>query len=151
MWAIAITHPSCETKALTNIKRAGLTAYLPRIADRRFHRGRAVRRIVPLFPRYLFVPEESWRECRSAVGVSGILMSSGHPGRIANEVIEAIRERCDIHDVFVPFRKGQSVTVERGPFAGQLGIYEGMRGPERANVLFRLCRIVVPVENLAAV
>lgn len=138
-WAVAFCHPNCERKAVTHAERQGFQCYLPRIKTYKFQDGRKIEREEPLFPRYLFVSVgEIWRSLASTTGIASILLNGDKPALLRETVIEGIKKQCDDQGLFVGFRRGQRVRVERGAMAGQIGIYQGMRGRDRCAVLLNL-------------
>ena len=64
------------------------------------------------------------------------------PARVGDAVIDNIRSRERGGLVELPkrevFKPGDRVRVVQGPFAGQLGLYAGMRAHERVLVLLAL-------------
>jgi hypothetical protein len=77
-WYAIKTRPKCERKALEEIDKAGIEAYLPEYQIERFNRRLKVRKITTLchFPRYLFAQLDAAqlrRGARYADGVADIL------------------------------------------------------------------------------
>ncbi|NIN33844.1 MAG: transcription/translation regulatory transformer protein RfaH, partial [Gammaproteobacteria bacterium] len=54
-WYLIHTKPRQEKLAEENLERQGYEIYLPMAEIRRKRRGRSVRVIDPMFPRYLFI------------------------------------------------------------------------------------------------
>lgn len=129
-WAVAFTHPLCETKAVINAARQGFVCYLPKILNRK------TKRVEPLFPRYFFVEVlGAWRSLSNTVGVASVLLNGDRPALVEDVLIEGIRKRCDESGHYIGFRHGQPVVVEK---SGLSGLYAGMHGKDRAYVLLNL-------------
>jgi len=142
-WAVAITQPQCENKAVFHATRQGFECYLPKYKTRT--------RIEPLFPRYVFVAiDGAWRALLTTIGVSGVIMNAERPSTLTDDQIGLIKSRCDAQDVYIPppkvcFYKGQHVRVHCGPLTGARGIVQYMRGKERVSVLITMLNARVNV------
>ena len=92
-----------------------------------------------MFPRYLFVAVSGpWRSLSSTTGIAFVLLNGNKPALVNDAVITGIKKQCDESGFFIGFRRGQTVRIERGPMVGQIGIYDGMRGRDRCDVLLKL-------------
>lgn len=146
-WTVVQTESQREALALHGIERAGFECYLPQIKIK--HRGE--RKIVPLFPAYLFVRiVDRWHSIAWSVGVMRILMAGEHPARLADEIVDEIRKR-EGRDGVIRFASsgpsvGSRVRVVTGQFRGHIGLYDGMSSRERERVLLDLLGRAVPVE-----
>ena len=92
--------------------------------------GRRIKAVRPLFPRYLFarllLPAE-WRLITYTRGVSTILGDWRDTPSVADEVIEAIRERESERDRLInyyTFTPEEAVRVRSGPLKDLYGIFE---------------------------
>jgi len=69
-------------------------------------------------------------------------MDGGRPARVADQIIDDLRKRERNGLIELPKRPGpkpgDQVRILQGPFAGQLGLYAGMRAHERVLVLLAL-------------
>ena len=54
-WYLVQSKPRNEARALENLLRQGYETYLPLIEVERLQRGKLLKRLEPLFPRYLFL------------------------------------------------------------------------------------------------
>ena len=76
---------------------------------------------------------------RWAPGVIRLVLDGDRPARVPDRVIAELkrRERNGLVELPPPpgLRRGDRVRITRGVFAGQLGLYAGMRGHERVVVL----------------
>ena len=138
-WAVVFTHPQNEAKAASNIVRQGFECFVPWVKTRKYFAGHKIEREEPLFPRYIFARfEDQWHALVNTTGVVTVLLNGERPAVVSTAIIDGIRKQCDEEGVFIGFRCGQSVRVERGPMTGQIGIYKGMRGKDRCEVLLQL-------------
>lgn len=142
-WILVTTKPQQEDWAALNIHQLGCEVYLPKCWETRIINGRALRRLRPLFPRYLFVRiETQWRFLLSAWGASGVVMFGESPEPVRDSVVEAVRARAgaDGHislkdETAEPFPRGARVAIKAGPLAHLEGLYAGMTGRQRNRVL----------------
>ncbi len=157
-WYAVFTKSASESVAEANLERQGFHAWCPRIAATRSGVGRA-----PLFPRYLFVELDldaaPWRSVNGTFGVVGFVQFGPRPSALPVGVIEALQERQGKNGLIelpkqAPFKPGDNVAIEAGPFLHQVGIYEGMAGASRAHVLMRILggevRVKLPAQVLRA-
>jgi transcriptional antiterminator RfaH len=142
-WACARLEPRREALAEHCLALAGFSVYTPRLREHRVLRGRRVEVNPPLFPGYCFVAIVlQWHAARWAPGVRGLIMNSAEPVRVPDAIIEEIRsrERGGLIELPEPpqVRPGDAVRILRGPFAGRLAIYAGMKPRARVEVLLSL-------------
>jgi transcription antitermination factor NusG len=137
-WAVAVTEPLGECKAAFHAERAGFRTYLPKFLSSKS-------RIVPLFPRYLFVSvDDQWRALLTTIGIQSVVLAAKGPALLSDEVIHSIRVRCNANDIFIPpprprkFNRGQLVRVDCGPMIGLTGIVSRMRGRDRVEILLSM-------------
>ena len=65
------------------LEQAGYEVYLPKIRQRRHHKGRRIEVLSPLFPGYLFTRIElRWRGVRLCPGVIKLVMTGDEPSRV---------------------------------------------------------------------
>jgi transcription antitermination factor NusG len=131
---IARSEANREHVAARFLELAGYRVYLPRIRERG--------RVMSLFPSYLFVVEQTgWWAARWAIGVSQLVTNGngGLPATIPDTVVDNLRRLEHNGIVKLPeepkLKPGDPVVIKRGVFQGQLGLYAGMRGPERVAIL----------------
>ena len=142
-WADARFQLKHERRALHFLRLAGFETYLPRLREQRVQYGRRVEVTPPLFPGYAFVVIElQWHAAHRAPGTLGLVMNGGGPAHVPDSVIAELRsrERNGLIELTKPRgpRVGSRVKVTVGPFAGQLGIYAGMKPHQRVEVLLTL-------------
>ena len=154
-WYVIHTKPSAETVAQVNLERQGYEVYLPRLLQSCLWRQRRRERIVPLFPRYLFLRLREGCQplgpVRSSVGVSGIVRFGCRYAVVADEVIGGLQARAHpltgLHRLSspLPLAPGAAVRVTAGPFDGLEGIFQRADGAERVVVLLKLLGQDTPV------
>ncbi len=137
-WYLVQSKPRNEARALENLVRQGYETYLPLMEVERLQRGKLLKKMEPLFPRYLFLHLEegndNWGPIRSTLGVAGLVRFGLAYAVVSNEVIEAVRERTqDIKKSL--FESGDNVRVVSGPLLGLEGIFEIADGEQRSFVL----------------
>lgn len=143
-WSVAQTETRRENTAAQFLADQGYSTYLPKIRI-------AHKRIVPLFPSYLFVRiVDRWWNVNKTIGIIGLLTAGDHPAQVRDGIVETIRakERGGIVRLPPPqgLREGQQVRVLRGSFEGHIGLYQGMSGKDRERVLLDLLGRKVPVD-----
>ena len=76
-WYLVQSKPRNEARALENLLRQGYETYLPLMEVERLQRGKLLRKMEPLFPRYLFLHLEegndNWGPIRSTLGIAGMV------------------------------------------------------------------------------
>ena len=142
-WAAAQLQPQRDTLALHFLRQAGFETYAPRLRERRTVRGRKVVKTPLLFPAYAFVfIRLQWHTARWAPGVVRLIMDGVQPAVVPDAVIAEIRKREVGGLVELPkpplAHPGDAVRILRGPFAGRLAIYAGMKPRQRVEVLLAL-------------
>ena len=150
-WYVVYSKPHKENLAQFHLERKGLEVFFPQLLLPSLLAGR--RRIVPLFPNYLFVrlslPDEHYHVVWSP-GVKRVVSFNGDPAPVDEEAVDFIRGRANPQGLLTArcsLATGQEVRFRRGPFDGLGGIIEDppdARG--RIKVLMRLLNRQVRVE-----
>jgi transcriptional antiterminator RfaH len=127
-WYVVYSKPHREEQALFHLGAKGVESFFPRL----FLPGSTEKkkRIVPLFPSYLFVRVHLASEAHYVVwspGVKRIVSFSDTPVPIEDSVVNFLREQADVQGV-IPARsqltRGREVEISGGPFNGLLGVIE---------------------------
>jgi transcriptional antiterminator RfaH len=156
-WACARLEPQRESVAQRFLELAGYQVYIPRIREQRLRRSRRVEVIAPLFPAYGFiVVEGQWHSARWSIGVIGIIMDNDRPAKVPDRMIEEIQRREVRGAVELPkalgLKAGDHVRVSGGPFAGLTGLYAGMSGRQRVEILLSILggqqRVTLPRDRI---
>jgi transcriptional antiterminator RfaH len=156
-WAAAQLQPQRDTLALHFLRQAGFETYAPRLRERRTVKGRKVVRTPLLFPAYAFVfIQMQWHAARWAPGVIRLVMDGAAPARVPDAVIDEIKAR-EVRGLVElpkppPAQFGDTMRILRGPFAGRLAIYAGMKPRARVEVLLGLLgRVTLAADAVEAV
>ena len=154
-WYVVHSKPSAEAVAQTNLERQGYQVYLPRLVQSVLWRQQRRERIVPLFPRYLFLRLQEGSQplgpVRSSVGVAGVVRFGCRYAAVGDEVIRNLQARADPHTGLhrlsrpAPLVAGTAVQIAAGPFDGLEGIFQREDGAERVVVLLKLLGQDTPV------
>ena len=156
-WYLVQSKPRNETRALENLVRQGYQTYLPLMEVERLQRGKLLKKMEPLFPRYLFLHLEegndNWGPIRSTLGVAGLVRFGQAYAVVSDEVMAAVRERTqDIKKSL--FESGDNVRVVSGPLLGLEGVFEIADGEQRSFVLLEFMqkqqRVSVSTADLRA-
>jgi transcriptional antiterminator RfaH len=156
-WYLVQSKPRNESRALENLVRQGYETYLPLMEVERLQRGKLLKKMEPLFPRYLFLHLEegndNWGPIRSTLGVAGLVRFGQAYAVVSNEVMEAVRERTqDIRKTL--FESGDNIRVVSGPLLGLEGVFEIADGEQRSFVLLEFMqkqqRVSVSTADLRA-
>jgi transcriptional antiterminator RfaH len=146
-WFLVLAKASGEEVARANLARQGYAVYCPRLLRRKLYRGRYAERVVPLFPRYLFVQLDTSCQAlapvRSTLGIVDIVRFGSKPALVPDSIVEDLRGRADVatglHRLHAQaLEHGAAVSVIGGVFAGLDGIFEREAGEQRVVVLLRL-------------
>ena len=145
-WYAAFCKTRGEETAAANLDNQGYTVYLPQMLTQSRRAGKWVDRIVPLFPRYLFLKprdaSQSLAPVRSTLGVLNLVRFGGQPAMLSDSVVEALRARQDpAAGVLLQrtvFKPGAAVKFVEGPLLGLEGIFSKESGEERVIVLLDL-------------
>ena len=156
-WACAQIEANRERLALHCLGLHGYQTYLPHIRTKRVvPASRTIARTTALFPGYAFVLIElQWHTARWAPGVIRLMLDGERPARVPEAVIAELKGRernGGLVELPPPptFRPGDRVQITRGVFAGQFGLYAGMRPHQRVAVLLAvLGRIELPKDDIA--
>ena len=137
IWAVAHTESMRERVAQRWLGEASFETYLPMI--------RVKKRIVPLFPTYLFVRlgDTGWSRVDSTIGVRSLLRANEKPARLPDELIENLQKQEKGGLIRLPekapaWRLGDRIRIAGGTFLGHIGLFDGMAAHERVYVLLNL-------------
>jgi transcriptional antiterminator RfaH len=147
-WYVVQTKPAAEPLAQGNLVRQGYEIYFPRLTEFVVRAGRRRERVVPLFPRYLFVRIKEGIQplapIGSSKGVSRLVRFGTRYAVVPDRVIRNLRDRADPATGLHRLRgeselaRGAAVRVIGGPFEGLEGVFEQRAGAERVFVLLTL-------------
>lgn len=153
-WYLIQTKTRQERLARENLERQGYETYLPFAEMRRRRRGRTVRVVDPMFPRYLFIhlsdETDDWRPIRSTLGVTTLVRFGQVPARVPDSLIASLHGRENEQGIQVlsapDFQSGQKVRIAEGPMEGYEGIFQSCTARERVTVLLKIAEKTVSVQ-----
>ena len=150
-WYVVFSKPRKEEFAQFHLKLKGLQAFFPRLLLPEFsHKSK---RIVPLFPNYLFVRINLARDydhVRWAPGVKSLINFGGGPAPLDDKIAENLLRQANCDGIIAAqydLKVGQEVQIRGGPFDGVLGVIQ--RTPDakgRVRLLMRLLSRRISVE-----
>src|SRR5574341_2373951 len=123
---VVFSKPHREELAQFHLRLKGLETFFPRLLLPRF--SYKSKRIVPLFPNYLFVHMNlvaSYDQVRWAPGVKSFVHFGGSPIPLQDEIAENLMRRADQEGIIPAhsdLRIGQEVQIKGGPFNGVIGV-----------------------------
>ena len=148
-WALATIVPNCEHRVGAELRRRNLPHHIFRIKQRVVARGRVVDRLVPAFPRYVFVPaQECWETVRKVADFTGLVSAS------CDQVVSDLTARAP--NGVLPSTPRLSVGDRvRVAMLGSVGIFQRFVGMDKACVLLpwfnRMVETVVYEKDLEKV
>jgi transcriptional antiterminator RfaH len=163
-WCVAHTQPLKELVAQQHLLDQGYEVYMPRFKKTVRHARKVEEKLVPLFPRYIFIGMDldsaRWRSVNGTRGVSHLLMSNDlNPATVLTWIIDDLRAQ-EVGGGIVPvaslvsFVKGDKVRVLDGAFADQMMVFESMDDKSRVQLLLtfmgREMKITLPTYALEA-
>ncbi len=142
-WYVVYSKPHKEEQAQCHLRAKGVDVFFPRLNVTRATANR--KRIIPLFPSYLFVRIRLDTEAHRVMwspGVKRIVSFGEQPVPLDGDIVDflqrqtgtdgAIKARSRLHS-------GQEVEIRGGPFDGLLGIIQDPPDAKgRVRVLLRL-------------
>jgi transcriptional antiterminator RfaH len=153
-WYLIYCKPQQERIARDNLKRQGYVVYLPFAPVKRRKKGRTVRIVDPIFPRYLFIylsdQTDDWGPIRSTIGVSSLVRFGQVPAKIPDSLIEGLRMREDSDGIQeIPereFRPGDTVRIAEGIMEGYEGIFQCQKSNKRVMLLLKIAENTAKIE-----
>ncbi len=144
-WCVAYTQPLKELVAQQHLLDQGFEVYMPRFKKTVRHARKVEEKLLPLFPRYIFIGMDleaaRWRSVNGTRGVSHLLMSNDlNPAKVPTRIIDDLRAQ-EIGDGIVPvaslvnFVKGEKVRIVEGPLTDQIAVFESMDDKSRVQLL----------------
>ena len=150
-WYVVYSKPQREEFAEFCLQHRGIEVFLPKLLFPESLRKR--KRIVPLFPNYLFTRIDDLEQYHCVLwtpGVKRIVSFNGIPAPLDESVISFLKQEGTPDGIIAArsdLRKGQEVQITGGPFEGLVGIIQEPPGDNgRVNILMRLLSRQVKVE-----
>lgn len=153
-WYLIHSKPKQESIAREQLERQGYQTYLPMAYIYRRRRGRQVRIIAPMFPRYLFIHlcdvNDDWRPIRSTIGVANLVSFGTDTPKVPDSLIDSLKTREDDVGIQVipgkSFSVGDRVRVKEGMFEGYEAIIHARTPKERVLLLMKVVEKYIKVE-----
>ena len=153
-WYLIHSKPRQEQVAREQLERQGYQTYLPMAYVFRRRRGRSVKVIAPMFPRYLFInlsdKTDDWRPIRSTIGVANLVRFGVEAARVPDDLIDSLKAREDETGIQVlpvkSFSVGDKVRVKEGIFEGYDAIIHARTPKERVVLLMKVIEKYIKVE-----
>jgi transcriptional antiterminator RfaH len=127
-WYVVYSKARKEEQAQFHLRSKGIDAFFPRLDLTRA--ADKPRRIVPLFPNYLFVQIDLETEFQRVIwspGVKRMVSFGDRPVPVDENAINFLREQANAEGAIKArsrLRVGQEVEIRGGPFNGLLGILQ---------------------------
>jgi len=143
-WFAVHTKPRMEEMAEDHLLRQGFDIYFPRIQRDKRRRGKRVKVIEAMFPRYLFIRfnpgQDNISSIRYTRGVSRLVRFGNEPARVPDEVIQLLKTSAtDPSGLYIELtpepRPGDRVSIIDGAFAGLTGVFHKANSEERVIIL----------------
>jgi transcriptional antiterminator RfaH len=150
-WYVVYSKPHKEEQAQFYLRLKGLDVFFPRLDLVRV--SEKSKKIIPLFPNYLFVrihlPTEfhyvSW-----SPGVKRVVSFGDKPIPLDTRIVSFLKEQADSDGVIKArsqLRPGQEVEIRGGPFDGLIGIIQAPPDDKgRVKILLKLLSRQVSVK-----
>ena len=161
-WYAVYTQPGREHWTRSNLWERGHEVYLPLYRKQRRHARRTDWVPAPLFPRYLFVTNDTTRPGRrsilSAPGVISLVTFGDRPATMADTIIQDIRSRENDagHVQLVDLKsliRGQEIRIHSGIMMDQVGLFERGSDADRVVILLHLLgrevRVKMPSNSIS--
>lgn len=150
-WFVLFSKPHKEEFAQYHLQLKGLETFFPRLVLPAF--SKMNKRIVPLFPNYLFVHVElsrDYNQVRWSPGVKSFVNFGSSPEPLNDEIAQNLMRQADPEGI-IPAQSdlkiGQEVQIRGGAFDGVVGVIQ--RTPDakgRVRLLMKLLSRRIPVE-----
>jgi len=158
-WFILQFKSNSHHLAAKNLNRQGFETFLPlhEITSRKL--SRFINTSKPLFPGYMFIKfdkaEPEWHKINSTYGVSRLITFNSILKSIPTILVDHLMKRYDSSGKLQPIKKlkkGDQVTVLKGPFANFIATVEKYEADQRIWILMdlmgRKTKIQTPSDNL---
>jgi transcriptional antiterminator RfaH len=144
-WFLAQLKPNSYRIAERNLRRQGLTTFLPLNERTKAQRSRFKKTLEPLFPGYIFVAFDTtrggWRAINATIGITRLVCFGKRPAPVPRELVADLLLRCDVRGTLrAPdgLSKGDRVRISSGPFADFTTRIEAIDPDRRVWVLLEL-------------
>jgi transcriptional antiterminator RfaH len=158
-WFILQFKPNSHHQAKKNLTRQGFEVFLPLHDTTSRNLSRFINTTKPLFPGYMFIKfdraESEWHKINSTYGVSRLITFNTILKSIPTRFVDILMKRYDLSGKLLPMKKlkkGDQVTVLKGPFANFIATVEEYEADHRIFILMdlmgRKTKILSPSDGL---
>jgi transcriptional antiterminator RfaH len=159
-WYVVYSKPQKEDYARFHLSCKGLEVFFPQLLFPKSAKKR--KRLVPLFPNYLFVRlklfSEEFSYAKWSPGVNRIVSFDGVPASVHDSVVDFLMQQMNGNGVVEArpsLRNGQEVRITGGPFDGLIGIIQEVPNAKgRIKILLQLLNrptnVDVPIQFVKA-
>ena len=158
-WFILQFKSNSHHKAAKNLNRQGFETFLPLHDITLRKASRFVSTAQPLFPGYMFVrfdkTKVDWHKINNTYGVSRLVTTNSILKSIPTAFVDSLMMRYDLSGNLLAIKKlkkGDHVTVLKGPFANFIATVEKYEADQRIWILMdlmgRRTKIQTPSHNL---
>ena len=158
-WFILQFKPNSHHQAVKNLNNQGFKTFLPLHNTTSRKASRFISTNKPLFPGYMFITfdktDTEWHKINSTYGVSRMITFNSVLKSIPTDFIDNLMKRYDSSGNLLPIqklKKGDQVTVLKGPFGNFIATVEKYESDQRIWILMdlmgRKTKIQTPSDNL---
>ena len=158
-WFILQFKPNSHQIAAKNLTQQGFEVFLPLQNTTSRKASRFINSNRPLFPGYMFVrfdkADSEWHKINNTYGVSRLITFNDILKSIPTIFVDSLMKRYDLSGKLLPIqklKKGDQVTVLKGPFANFIATIEKYEADQRIWILMdlmgRKTKIQTPSDNL---
>jgi transcriptional antiterminator RfaH len=158
-WFILQFKSNSHHLAEKNLNRQGFETFLPLHETTTRRLSQFINTSKPLFPGYMFIKfdsaESEWHKINSTYGVSRLITFNSILKSIPTIFVDHLMMRYDSSGKLLPvkkLKKGDHVTVLKGPFANFIATVEKYEADQRIWILMdlmgRKTKIITPSNNL---
>ena len=159
-WFILQFKSNSHHLAAKNLNRQGFETFLPLHDTTSRGTSRFINTSKPLFPGYMFIrfdkAESEWHKINNTYGVSRLITFNSILKSIPTIFVDNLMKRYDLSGKLIPIKKlkkGDHVTVLKGPFANFIATVEKYEADQRIWILMdlmgRKTKIQTPSDNLS--
>jgi len=144
-WFILQFKSNSHHLAVKNLNRQGFETFLPLHETTSRRLSQFINTSKPLFPGYMFIKfdraESEWHKINSTYGVSRLITFNSILKSIPTIFVDHLMERYDLSEKLLliqKLKKGDQVTVLKGPFRNFIATVEKYEADQRIWILLDL-------------
>jgi transcriptional antiterminator RfaH len=158
-WFILQFKSNSHHLAAKNLNRQGFETFLPLHDTTSRRTSRFINTSKPLFPGYMFIrfdkTKSGWHKINNTYGVSRLITFNSILKSIPTIFVDHLMKRYELSGKLLPIqklKKGDQVTVLKGPFANFIATVENYEADQRIWILMdlmgRKTKIQTPSDNI---